>query len=122
MIGRYNVFKDGKSMSFTCENETLLKKYEEILKNISKKIDKEFSSIPTSKDNYGTHIKTKIHETKTSFYNNKVPRRDTNYMCSSIIRIESVYFKLEEFKYYPQAFLEACRHEPDNGALRLDET
>ena len=98
MIGCYNVFKDGKSMSFTCENETLLKKYEEIFKNISKKIGKEFCSIPTFKDNYGTHIKTKIHETKTSFYNNKVTRRDTNYMCSSIIRIESVYFKLEEFK------------------------
>ena len=51
-----------------------------------------------------------------------MPRKDTNYMCSSIIRIESVYLKLEEHKYYPQVFLETCRHGPDNRALRLDES
>ena len=34
-------------MNFTCENEELLKKYDEIFKNISQKIDKELSSEPT---------------------------------------------------------------------------
>ena len=32
-----------------------------------------------------------------------------------------MYFKLEEFKYYPQVFLEGCRCNPYNSALRLDE-
>ena len=49
-----------------------------------------------------------------------MPRKDTNYMCSSIIRIESVYLKLEEHKYYRQIFLDACRHGRDNGADESD--
>ena len=32
-----------------------------------------------------------------------------------------MYFKLEKFKYYPQVFLEGCRYNPYNSALRLDE-
>ena len=43
-------------------------------------------------------------------------------MCSSIIRIESLYFKLEKQKYYPQAILEECRIRPNNNASRLDES
>ena len=37
-----------------------------------------------------------------------------------MIRIESVYFKSEELKYYPQVFLEECRYRLDNGGLRTD--
>ena len=32
-----------------------------------------------------------------------------------------MYIKLEEFKYYPQVFLEGCRCNPYNSDSRLDE-
>ena len=51
-----------KKMNFSCENEESLEKYEEIFKNYNKKIDKEFFSELTFEDDYGMHIKTKIHE------------------------------------------------------------
>ena len=34
--------------------------------------------------------------------------------------IESVYFKSEELKYYPQVFLEERRYRLDNADLRID--
>ena len=48
-----------------------------------------------------------------------MPRRDTNYMCLLILKIESGYLKLEEHRYYPQVFLEVCRYGADNRALQL---
>ena len=46
---------------------------------------------------------------KLVFYNNETPKNDATYRCLALIRIESVYFKLEEDKYYPQVFLEECK-------------
>ena len=40
MIGCYKVFKDSKAMNFTCDDEELLEKHEEIFDNISNKIGK----------------------------------------------------------------------------------
>ena len=40
MIDRYKVFKDGKTIHFTCDDEELLEKYKEIFENISNKIGK----------------------------------------------------------------------------------
>ena len=53
----------------------------------------------------------------TIYHNNEVPRRDTNYMCLSVIRIQSVYFKLEEHRYCSLAFLDVCRYGADNRDL-----
>ena len=78
--------------------KNFFKKYKEIFKNIRTKTDKKISSRPTFENDYDVHIKTKIHKTKTRFCNNEVSRRDANYVCSSIIRIESMYFKLEKQK------------------------
>ena len=58
MIGRYKVFKDGKTMNFPCDDEELLKTYGEIFENVSNKIGKEFSSETTFE--YDTHVKPKI--------------------------------------------------------------
>ena len=43
MIGRNKVFKDGKTMNCTCDDEELLKIYEEIFEDVSNKIGTEFS-------------------------------------------------------------------------------
>ena len=79
MIGRYKVFKDGKTMNFTSDDEELLKKYEEIFENASHKIGKVFSTEPTFDNEYGTHIKSKTHENKTRFHNNETPKNDCRY-------------------------------------------
>ena len=41
MIERYKSFSNVKKMSFKWDNNKLLRKYEEIFNNITKKIDKE---------------------------------------------------------------------------------
>ena len=61
-----------------------------------------------------------MHENKNHFHDNETPRKNTNYKCSPLIRIESIYFKSEELKYYPQVFLEKCRYTLDNGGLCID--
>ena len=61
-----------------------------------------------------------MHENKICFHNNETPQKDTDYSCSALIRIESVCFRLEENKYYPQVFLEECKYRLDNGRLRID--
>ena len=105
MISRYKVFNDGKTLPIL-----LL-----IFENISNKIGKEVSTKPSFENEYGTHIKSKIHEDKTRFHNNETPKKHTNYRSSALISIDSVHFKLEELTYYPQVFLEECRYRRDNG-------
>ena len=65
-------------MNFFCENDELLDKYEEIFRTASNKIGIEFSSEPTIERAHGTNIKTKMHKSKTRFYNNKIPEEDNN--------------------------------------------
>ena len=73
IIGCHKIFGNDKKMNFTYENEELLERYKKIFKDISNKIGKKFSSKPTFVDYYGEYIKAKMHETKTSFFNNNVP-------------------------------------------------
>ena len=40
VIGTYYTFHTGKSMNFRCDDDELLKKYEEIFDNVINKIDK----------------------------------------------------------------------------------
>ena len=57
MIGCYKVFKDGKAMNLTFDDEELLKKYEEIFEDVSNKIGKQFFTEPTFENEYDTLIK-----------------------------------------------------------------
>ena len=75
MIGHYKVFKDGKTMNFTCDDEELLKRYGEIFENVSNKVGKEFSSESTFENEYDTHIKSNIHESKICFHDNETPKK-----------------------------------------------
>ena len=86
MIGRYNIFKNGKTMCFKCDINKLLKKYEELFKDVSNKEDKEFHSEPTYENDHGIHIKSKVYEKITYFHGDKEPEKDTNYRCSALKR------------------------------------
>ena len=112
MTGRNKVFKDGKKMNCTCD--------EDILEDVSNKIGKEFSTKTTLETEYETHIKSEVHDNKTSFHKNETPKKDTNYRCSALIEIESVCFKSKKHNYYPHVFLEECRYRLDNVGLRMD--
>ena len=75
-------------MNFTCDNEELLKNMKKFLRIIGK----EFSTEPTFENEYGTHLKSEIKENKTHFHNNETAKKDNNYRCSGLIRIEFFLF------------------------------
>ena len=58
------------------------------------------------------YIKTKLkyYEGKinTNFYGNKVPKEGSQYICLSVVLIDSVFRTCKN--YYPQVFLEKCKY------------
>ena len=98
-----------------CEDDELLNKNEEMFRNISNKIGKEFFAELIFGNDYGTYIKTKIPENRTPFAHNKIPKKETDYRCKVLIRIESVYFKSDESKHYAQIFLYNRRLHVDSS-------
>ena len=77
-------------------------------KKVSNIIKKEFDSNPIYNEKY---IKTKIKsyngKINTNFHNNKTPKEGSQYICLSVILIDSVYKK--DKSYYPQLFLEELK-------------
>ena len=53
-------------------------------------------------------IKSYNGKTNRYFYNNKIPVESSQYICLSVILINSV-FRIGN-NYYPQVFLEECKH------------
>ena len=72
---------------------------------LSKKID----SNPVYNEKY---IKTKIKsyngKINTNFHNNKIPKEGSEYICLSVIILDSLYKK--DKRYHPQVFLEECNY------------
>ena len=66
-------------------------------KKIKNSLKKEFYSEPVYNEKY---LKAKIQsyngKISTNFYNNKIPKEDSQYICLSIILIDSV---LEQVKF-----------------------
>ena len=44
----------------------------------------------------------------TNFQNNKIPKESSQFICLSVILIDSVYRTGKN--YYPQVFLEECKY------------
>ena len=44
----------------------------------------------------------------TNFYNDKIPEEDSQFICLSVILIDSVFRTGKD--YYPQVFLEECKY------------
>ena len=76
---------------------------------VKNSIKKEFDSKPVYYEKY-IKIKIKPYNGKinTNFHNNKIPREGSQFICFSVILINSVLRASRN--YYPQVFLEECKY------------
>ena len=70
---------------------------------------KKFDSEPVyNKKNLKDQIKSYNGKINTNFHNNKIPKEDSQYICLSLILIDSGYRTSKN--YYPLLFLEECKY------------
>ena len=87
---------------FLIKDDELLEKYNEILGKVKNIIKKEFDSKPVYKEKYlKAKIKTYNGKINMSFHNNKIPREGSQFICLSVILIDSAF---RAGKNYPQVF------------------
>ena len=100
----------GKNMSFVTDDEKVYEKYDEIWNVVKGLLKLKFTTSPIRDDKY-ILAKLKIFRKKnvTTFNNNIVPIEKNNYICISVIDIDSV-LKIDK-KVYPQAYLEECKYK-----------
>ena len=117
-------FDETKYVSFLIKDEKLLEKYNEIWEKIKISIKKEFDSEPVYNEKY---LKAKMEscnrKINTNFRNNEIPKEDSQYICLSVILIDSVFRTGEN--YYPQVFLEECKYavkEKNISKYIIDDT
>ena len=101
------------NMYFVIKNDELKKwwieKCNKIWDRVSKVIKKGFDSDPVYNDKYvKTKIKSSEGKIKINFHDDKVPKEGSQYICLSVILIGFVFRAGKN--YYPQAFLEECKH------------
>ena len=102
-------FDETKYVSFLIKDEKLLEKYNEIWEKIKISIKKEFDSEPVYNEKYlKAKMKSCNRKINTNFRNNEIPKEDSQYICLSVILIDSVFRTGEN--YYPQVFLEECKY------------
>ena len=97
------------NISFFKNDDELLKKYNKISKKFKNTIDKEFGSDPVYKEKYlKAKIKSYNRKINTNFHNNKIPKEGFQYICFSVILIDSAFRTGNN--YYPQVFLEEWKY------------
>ena len=102
------VFDDAKTLHFLVKDEELLVKYNEMWVKIKSIIKRKIFHTDSVFDN--KYLKTKINLYKdkiTTNFNGKVSKEASEYICLSLIEIDSV-FKLGK-NYFRQIFLEECK-------------
>ena len=105
-------------MSFRVNNKQLLKNYNKIWEKVEKLLEINFESKPVygNDDKYiNTKIKVYAGCVITNFRNKKMPKEKAPCKCLSIIMLDSV-IKANK-KYYPQTFLEECKHTQQKKEL-----
>ena len=103
-------FNKTEWVSCLIKNEKILEKYNEIWKNVSNIIKKEFDSNPVYNGKY-TKIKKKISynwKVNTNFHNNKKLKERSHCICLQVILIDSVYKK--DKNYHSKVFLQECQY------------
>ena len=94
---------------FKIKVEQVLEKYNEFWQKVSNIVKTEFDNNPVYNEIY---IKTIIisynRKINTTFHNNKKPKEGSEYICLSLILLDSVYKK--DKSYYPEVFLEECKY------------
>ena len=78
-------------------------------KKLKNSIKRKFDSEPVYNEKY---LKAKIKSCKekinTNFHDNKIPKNSSQFICLSVILINSVFRTGKN--YYPQVFLEKCKY------------
>ena len=96
-------------MTFLIKDDELLQKYNEIRDKVSNIIKKGFNSGTAYHEKYlKTKIKSYEGKIKTKFHGNKVESEGSQYICLSVILIDSVFRTGKN--YYPQVFLKECKY------------
>ena len=95
-------------MYFLIENDDLLEKYNTIWDKVRSDIKKEFDSKHVHNKEF-LKAKIKSHgDEVTDFYDNEIPRVDSNHTFLAVIRLDTVLKKYEN--YYLQVFLKVCKY------------
>ena len=98
-------FDETKYISFLINGDELLEKYNETLENVKNSLKIEFDREPVYNEKYlKAKIKSYIGKVNTNFHNNKIPEEGFQFICLSVILIDSVFRRGKN--YYPEAFLE----------------
>ena len=91
------------------KGDKLLEQYNEIWEKVKHSLKKEFDSKPVYNKKYlKAKIKTYNRKININFHNNKIPKWDSQYVCLSIILLDSVFATCKN--YYSQVFLEECKY------------
>ena len=103
-------FDETKYISFLIKDNDLLEKYDEIWKKVSNTIKRESDSYLVYIKKY-LRIKIKSYKRKinTNFYSNKILKEGSQYICLSIILIDSIFKTCKN--YYLQVLLEECKYD-----------
>ena len=102
-------FDETKYIPFLIKHHELLEKYDKIKKEVKTGIKKEFASEPVYNEKcLKAKIKSYNWKINTNFYNNKIPKEGSQFICLSIILIDSVFRAVEN--YYSQVFLDECKY------------
>ena len=76
---------------------------------IKNSIKKEFDSEPMYNEKYlEANVKSYNEKINTNFHNNKILKESSQFICLSVILIDSVFRTGKN--YYPQVFLEECKY------------
>ena len=102
-------FDQTKFMVFLIKGDKLLEQYNEIWEKVKHSLKKEFDSKPVYNKKYlKAKIKTYNGKININSHNNKIPKGDSQYVCLSIILLDSVFTTCKN--YYSQVFLEECKY------------
>ena len=100
----------GKNMPFLIKNSEVWEKYENIWNVIKNKLNIKFHSQTMYEIKC---LKAKVREfdgsIKTSFFDNNLPKENTQYTCIACITVDSV-MKMNK-KHYTQLYLEECKYK-----------
>ena len=98
-------FDETKYMFILIKHDELLEKCNEIYEKVKNSNKKEFDSEPVYNEKYiKAKIKSNNGKINTVSYKNKIPRKVSQFICSLVILINSVFRASKN--YYHQLFLE----------------
>ena len=87
----------------------MLEKYNETWENVKNIFKKEIDSEPVCNEKHlKAEIKSYNGKINTNFHNNEIPREGSQFICLSVILIDSVYRAGKNC--HPQVFLKECKY------------